>query len=156
MLSEFERFTNKITKTDTCWTWTGAIYRGGYGHFRRKVDGKWKMYKTHRYSYEYYHGPIPEGKIILHSCDNPACVNPNHLSVGTHKENTGQCIARGRKVFGINPNHRSHSQLCYAIREYHISNPSLTGRAVAKQFNTSPAQVSRILNNKIWVSPEEL
>ena len=156
MQNEYTRFINKVQKTDDCWKWTGTTYRGGYGHFRRFVDGEWKMYKAHRYSYEVHHGPIPKDHLILHSCDNPSCVNPDHLRAGTHKENVADCIKRGRKRFGINPTNRSHRELVNEIRQYKQENPEASGVAIAKHFDTNTAQVSRILSRKIWSNPEEV
>lgn len=83
--------------------WTGAKYRGGYGHFRRLVDGEWKMYKAHRYSLEYARNLKPKdthGKVVMHSCDNPACVNPDHLSMGSIKDNNDDKVSKGRLRFG--------------------------------------------------------
>jgi hypothetical protein len=74
-----------------CWEWVGAK-DGFYGIIWR--DGKTK--KAHRVSYECYHGPIPTGLHVLHACDNPSCINPDHLSVGTVKENMAQRDSRGR------------------------------------------------------------
>ena len=156
MLSENTRFFNLVDKTDTCWLWKGTTYRFGYGHFRRKINGKWVMYKAHRYSYEQHKGEIPEGLIIRHSCDNPKCVNPNHLSVGTHKENHDDMLKRGRQSFGINPEHLNHQKLVKEIREYKMKHPETSGVELSRIFKTSPAQISRIINNKIWNTPEEL
>ena len=155
MQTEYERFSNLVQKQE-CWEWMGTTYRGNYGHFRRKIDGIWKMYKAHRYSYEYFNGPIPNGLIIRHSCDNPKCVNPAHLLVGTHKENSQDMIKRGRKGYGVGPNSKRHDNLVTDIRKYKVDNPSIKGVELASIFKTSPAQISRILNNQIWYSPEEL
>lgn len=114
------------------------------------------MYKAHRYAYEYYKGEIPKGLIIRHVCDNPRCVNPDHLMAGTHKENVHDMMTRGRKVIGINPNHKSHKELAPLIRAFKTSNPAVSGKELAKLFNTSTAQVSRILNHRIWNIPEEV
>lgn len=156
MRPEITRFTNLVDKTTECWIWRGASYRFGYGHFRRKIDGDWVMYKAHRYSYEYYNGQIPNGFIIRHTCDNPKCVNPAHLLIGTPKDNTQDMIYRGRLGYGINPNHKQHKDLIHEIRRCKIDNPTITGVELSRIFKTSPAQISRIINNKIWNIPEEL
>lgn len=156
MQNEFTRFENKVNKEGDCWLWTGTTYRRGYGHFRRKIGDKWVMYKAHRYSYEYHNGQIPIGSIIRHTCDNPKCVNPSHLLVGTHKDNSQDMMSRGRKGYGVNPNHKPHQELYKEIRLYRANNPLATGVEIANIFSTNTAQVSRILNNKIWNIPEEL
>lgn len=89
-----ERFWAKVNKTDGCWLWTGTIFWNGYGCFgyeRRSV-------KAHRFAYELLVGPIPNGASLRHSCDTPACVNPEHLIPGTHAENMGDMEARGRRA----------------------------------------------------------
>jgi hypothetical protein len=76
-----------------CHEWTGHRIKWGYGSFRVGNSVK----KAHRVAYEIHVAPIPHGMLVLHSCDNPACCNPNHLSLGTHIQNMAQMIERGRK-----------------------------------------------------------
>lgn len=86
------RFWAKVRKTRGCWIWTGATVRGGYGFF---WDGK-RNGVAHRYSYRLKYGPIPKGKIACHKCDNPKCVNPDHLFIGTYQDNELDKYAKGR------------------------------------------------------------
>lgn len=87
-----ERFWSKVEKTDGCWLWTAYLDERGYGTFGYKG----KVHYAHRVSYELTKGPIPIGLHILHSCDNPACVNPAHLRTGTHTDNMRDKVERGR------------------------------------------------------------
>lgn len=91
-----ERFWAKVTKTETCWNWTGAKVNG-YGVVKRHtVQGQ-----AHRYSYEMAKGPIPEGLFIDHICRNPSCVNPDHLRPVTQKQNRENLSQAGRTASGV-------------------------------------------------------
>lgn len=85
-----DEFFSNIDKTETCWNWTKGTSRG-YGIF---FAGK--MIKAHRYSYLLHKGAIPKKMIICHKCDNPLCVNPEHLYAGTYKDNAQDRERRGR------------------------------------------------------------
>lgn len=154
MQPEQNRFLRKVSynSVTTCWDWLGSKYRFGYGHFRRKLNNKWVMFKAHRYSYEFYKGPIPQGAFVCHTCDNPGCVNPDHLFTGTAKENVDDMFNKGRKSRIIrNPKHNLLSfEYAQEIRAYHKRNPEVNNVTLADWFDTSTTQISRILNNKIW------
>lgn len=91
-----DRFWVRVAKADGdgCWLWTGNKMSFGYG--RLMVNRK--MIGAHRYSYELAHGPIADGVVIRHSCDNPPCVNPAHLIAGTQSDNVHDMLERGRHV----------------------------------------------------------
>jgi len=88
-----DRFWAKVNKNGECWIWTGAKLPKGYGHF---YSGE-KTVLASRWSYEYAYGLIPEGLMVLHRCDNPPCVNPEHLFLGTMQDNIDDMIAKGRQ-----------------------------------------------------------
>ena len=77
---------------DECWPWLGTVDQNGYG----RVIFMTSAIKAHRVSYEMANGPIPDGLVIMHKCDNPNCVNPNHLEAGTQRENMIGASVRGR------------------------------------------------------------
>jgi len=90
---EFHEF---VKSGPGCWEWTGLKHPTGYGLYTR--DGV--TYRAHRWAYEHVNGSIPEGGVIMHTCDRPSCVNPDHLRVGTHNENRADCVAKGRQARG--------------------------------------------------------
>ncbi len=92
-----ERFWNKVKKTDTCWLWLGYLDKDGYGAIYTSRPNR-KLLKAHRVSYELHKGAINDGMAICHSCDNPTCVNPEHLWQGTIKDNTTDAFKKGRRT----------------------------------------------------------
>ncbi len=93
-LSDFERFLTKFKKNNNgCWEWSDSLTDRGYGQF----GAKGTTIRAHRFSYENYIGLIPNGMIICHKCDNPPCVNPDHLFLGTHKINSVDRENKGRR-----------------------------------------------------------
>jgi hypothetical protein len=85
---------NHYNLTEPCWEWIGADNgKQGYGHFMLNR----KFIRAHRISYEYFNGPIPDKLMICHKCDNPSCVNPEHLYPGTSKDNQNDCVKSNRK-----------------------------------------------------------
>lgn len=88
-----ERFYNKIVVDhNDCWNWSGSIGWHGYGYFYVKGKG----IRAHRFSYTYHKGEINDGLLVCHSCDNTRCVNPDHLWLGTQKDNMEDKIKKGR------------------------------------------------------------
>lgn len=85
------RFMQKVDQSEGCWDWCGASRGNGYGAI--KVNGK--VVDAHRVSYVIHKGPVPVGKLVMHSCDNRTCVNPEHLSLGDCKDNHNDAIAKG-------------------------------------------------------------
>ena len=108
-----ERFSEKyqIDPRTGCWNWTACKDKHGYGHI--SLGGKHGGHAlAHRVSYEIHVGQIPDGIGMLHSCDNPACVKPDHLILGTHTENMRDCVSRGRKnpAFGDRHGSKTHPE----------------------------------------------
>lgn len=92
-MSNEEKFWHYTKKSEECWEWQGPTNHG-YGYIR--IDGP-KRY-MHRFSWELHNGEITDGLFVLHKCDNPSCVNPDHLFLGTQRDNVYDCIAKGRHV----------------------------------------------------------
>lgn len=91
-----ERFWRLVTKTETCWRWMG--YRNKFGHGRIGVGHE--LFMAHRFSWCIHNGEIPAKMCVLHHCDNPECVNPSHLFLGTRADNNSDRDAKGRGAKG--------------------------------------------------------
>ena len=85
-----------IDKDTNCWNWTGYLDEDGYGRTTMNGDGM----KAHRASYIEYVGMVPKGLLVCHKCDNPACINPLHLFIGTQMDNVRDCVSKGRRFRG--------------------------------------------------------
>jgi HNH endonuclease len=147
--ADFEqRFWPKVLKTDSCWIWTAHTNACGYGRI-------WygKAIETHRASWEMHFGAIPEGLCVLHKCDNPPCVNPDHLWLGTHADNMKDC-ARKRRIRspGLcgenNPGSRLTRPEVREMRRLYAM--KYTMAELSGYFAVSVSTVSRIINNHLW------
>lgn len=142
------RFWSKIKKTRNCWVWVAAKSAAGYGVIGAGGRGN-KIIYAHRLSYEIHFGPIPAGMSVCHSCDNPACVNPIHLSVGTHKDNIRDSYEKRRMAIG----ERSKLSVLKNSDIIDIRFLLTTGastRAVGLLYDVSQSNASRIGSRKTW------
>jgi len=142
-----------VDNASGCWNWTGSCRSDGYGQIRRGGRGN-GITSTHRASYEFYCGAVPDGDghhgiCVLHRCDNKICVNPEHLFLGTQSENMDDKVAKGRQLRGETNN---GAKLCEAdvaaIRASDTSHGS--GAKLANQFGVSQQLISAIRSGKIW------
>jgi hypothetical protein len=141
-----DRFLQKVNITKSCWLWTAALYKNGYGAFYYNK----KSIKAHRFSYELYHGSIPKDLYVLHKCDVKACVNPHHLFLGTSKDNTEDCIKKGRNSKGeVNGQHKLTQTEVLTIRNLYATG-EVTQKALSKTFDVSPSSINNIVHNKRW------
>jgi len=131
-----DRFLTKFVQGTggECWNWSGARTSKGYGMIQEGGKGS-KHLLAHRLSYEIHKGPIPDGMIVMHACDNRQCVNPAHLSAGTQSRNILDAFARGRKV---NKPKLTPEQV-QAIRA-----SSASHRALAAEYGCARSLVHRI------------
>jgi len=92
------RFWDRVDKSAGCWIWTGYRYPSGYGQFPRAPGDPWR---AHRFAWVLTYGDIPDGVFVCHRCDNPPCVRPDHLFLGTADDNSRDMRAKGRGRAGI-------------------------------------------------------
>lgn len=126
-----------------CWEWCGSRFSSkmDYGRFVFKGEN----YKAHRAAYEAWVGPIPEGLVVRHKCDNPPCINPDHLELGTHKDNVRDMMERGRYIQG----HQFLSeQDVLNITERVISGERVKDLSV--DFGVHESQIQRIASGKAF------
>lgn len=136
-----ERFWRYVEKTETCWLWIGSRVPGGYGGLSSQLRGIPR--RAHRISYELAHGPIPEGLDVLHRCDNPPCVRPEHLFLGTARDNAVDMMAKRRsRVAKLTP------ERVAAVREAVAAGE--TRKAVAAREGVSLTAVSRVCLRQSW------
>lgn len=134
---QIKNFWNKVTipnDSSQCWTWKGAKGRKGYG----QVNCDCKCLKAHRVSWELANGEIPDGLWVLHSCDNPACVNPNHLFLGTQHDNTQDMMNKKRQFHKL-----THDQMEMACRK--IIEGESTPQELANELGVSSKRISEII-----------
>ena len=132
-----------------CWLWTACVDHHGYGRFT--PCGKGTTQRAHIISYKLYVGPIPDGMLVLHSCDTPACVNPDHLHLGDQADNMIEASERGRVKTGTDASWSKvagRKELCDSIREAYRSS-GLSQTALAKYYDVTQATISRIINRQI-------
>jgi hypothetical protein len=132
-------------RDDGCWEWTG-VRVGGYG---KLSTGHATYVRAHRYSWMRSRGPIPDGLHVLHHCDNPPCVNPDHLYLGTAADNARDRVQRLRGNHGSrNGRARFDEETVARIRVEHAS--GISQRELARRYNCVPSLVSRIVHRRIW------
>lgn len=121
-----------------CWLWMGCLDKAGYG----KLAHAGRNLAAHRASYEAFVGPIPDGLLILHRCDNPICCNPEHLRAGTQDENMKDCCSKGRKAKKL-----THSQVAKILEDIRPQTH------IAKDYGVSSTMISMIKRGVSWKTP---
>lgn len=154
--SDAEKFWSKVVIADDneCWLWQSSLSKDGYGMFKTCHDYQRKSFRAHRYAYELHNGPIPDGLLALHKCDNPTCVNPNHLFLGTQQDNIDDMIAKGRDNMAVPcPGERNAAAKLTEAQVIEIRRRKAAGESgysLAKEFGVIQATISKIVLRKTW------
>ena len=138
----------QVDAVTECWNWTGSIgKKNGYGKICGEVRGVWRRdWLVHRAAQTLFHGPIPEGVLVLHDCDNRRCWNPKHLFLGNHLVNNRQAFSRGHQPIG--EAHRSAKLTAKQVRWIRRSKKS--SHALAERLPVSSACIRRIRRHLTW------
>ena len=148
-----ERFWSRVDKrgADECWVWRGNTNGRGYG----VITFGGRRIGTHRLSWIFAHGPIPDGLCVMHKCDNRPCVNPNHIILGTLSENTKDMWRKGRQSKGHKFPPR-HGELCghaklttERVREIR-ARPDLGDVYFADQYGVSTSTIRAVRTGQNW------
>lgn len=150
------RFYSKVLKTDDCWIWQASCYENGYGAFR---IGNFQK-KAHRVSWELTNGKIPDKMQINHTCDNKLCVNPEHLYIGTQKQNREDSVNRGRTATGkkngmyTHPETRQSGEKNFNCKITDLERKEIKnkyekgmGNALAKQYGITRQSIWQIIHS---------
>jgi hypothetical protein len=142
--------TRYIPDSNGCWIWQGCVNTNGRGY----LTHRYKNYQAHRFSWVIHRGEIPQGMLVLHRCDVPLCVNPDHLFIGTAADNTADMMRKGRNRSGGGKNpvygmRNPHAKLTDADVMWIRLDPR-SQNAIARDFGIGQDQVSRIKNRQRW------
>lgn len=144
-----ERFEEKyIPVTETgCWLWTGSQTEQGYGHIR--INNITVI--AHRFSWFLYHGRIEKDICVLHKCDVPSCVNPEHLFLGTRKDNVRDCIKKDRRASAKGENNNAAKLTHEDVVEIRDLNRwGMNYAKIGRFYNLTGISVKRVCNYETW------
>jgi len=143
-----ERFWAKVDVRgpDECWEWIASLNSYGYG----VIGVGDKTIRAHRLSWEIHNGPIPKGMCVLHTCDHPSCVNPNHLFVGSRADNNADAAEKGHQSRGESRwNAKLTEQKVRKIWTL-VGQGTLTQQAIGEKYGVNQSTVSYIKTRRSW------
>lgn len=155
-LKAFSNFVELVALPDQCWQWLGGT--SDFGHGRMKIAGT--LVSPHRYIYEMFVGSLADSDKVLHTCDNPSCVNPLHLYKGNNSDNMKDCAARGRLGVQRDPSftqgeNRPTAKLNDdAVREIRKA-PQSEIRNLAKRFGVHRAVIYKVMKRQRWAHVQD-
>ncbi len=137
-----ETFWAKVQKTDGCWLWTAGTNKHGYG--------KYLQTSAHRASWEIHFGAIPSNLCVLHRCDNPPCVRPEHLFLGTDADNMTDRLAKGRYDRGEDHPMALLTERCVKEIRSLYSSGAHTLMSLAIQYGVAQSTIHAVVKRKVW------
>lgn len=144
-----EEFWNSVDTSTTCWEWQRSVDTGGYGH----LNWRGRMSRAHRVAYELANNVTlirsNRNVVVMHTCDNRRCCNPDHLHLGTHADNMGDMASKGRRK-DINSGARNGRAKLTPEQVAAIREDKRGKRTIAPEYGVSPAQVQRIRKGQQW------
>lgn len=145
-----QRFREKyaVDAATGCWDWTATKNQKGYGRFTTDYS----TFSAHRFAWSMENGEIPDGAFVLHTCDNPACVNPAHLFLGSNADNMADKVAKGRQAQGVG---NAYSKLTEA-QVMAIRADTRLLRVIGDEYGINKTQVSRIRRRTAWRNLPEI
>lgn len=151
-LSDIEQFNQRtVPGPNGCINWKGSIQSNGYGRFIRIVNQRKKEYRAHRFAWLIAYGEVPDDMFVCHRCDNPICVNIEHLFLGTAKDNATDRDNKKR-------NRQVHSEAHYISKLNHVAvtvikylhSKGKTPPELARAYKVSRATIHQVLNGESW------
>lgn len=141
-----DKFWSLVLKTDGCWLWQGSLNSAGYGRLKYHQ----KFYFAHRLAYMLAYGEIMPGVAVCHRCDNPRCVRPDHLFLGTTADNNADRERKGRTCAG--QAHKWTRLTPTQVREirHRYAEGGITKAALAREYHVWPSAIGQIIRRKCW------
>lgn len=143
-----ERFWQKVDKSGKCWEWTATTSKQRLGYGRFWDNGT--LVCAHRYSYELENGPVPDGFLVLHRCDNSLCVRPDHLYLGTQFDNMHDMKRRGRERKAYGSDNKSTKLNPEIVRVVRKLAGRITYNEIGELWGISKGHVGHIVRGDIW------
>lgn len=143
-----QRFDSMVQKTDNCWLWMGTLNERGYGIISIADRNR----AAHRVAWILSNGPIPDGLMVCHCCDNPRCVRSDHFFLGTCKDNISDCVSKGRNNFGSR-NGMSKLSTEQVADIHRLKSEGVKLVEIASRFGVNVSCVCKITLGQRWTSP---
>jgi len=145
-MNRLENFWEQVDRSGDCWIWQGRIQHDGYGAITREG----RQWLAHRLAWLICHGPTD--LCVLHKCDNPPCVRPDHLFTGTQQDNIADMVSKGRQHHPRgtrNPKAKLTLELAEEIRRKYIPNKNLV--ALSKEYGVARSTIQRVISHQNWI-----